>query len=69
MVNDAALRSVFEAYLHAPKHVPGAIFVDTSTVAPTLTAELTAQAKEHGIGKCVPCILRLDCAHVALWES
>ena len=38
--------------------------MDTSTVAPTLTAELAAQAMEHGIGKCVPSILRLDWARL-----
>ena len=58
MVNDAALRQVFGAYLAAPKRPAGSVFIDTSTVAPALTAELAAQAKEHGIGKCVP-LLRI----------
>ena len=54
MVNDAALRAVFEAFLNAPQHAQHPIFIDASTVAPSLTAELAARATARGIGECVP---------------
>ncbi|KAK9806504.1 hypothetical protein WJX73_004735 [Symbiochloris irregularis] len=49
LANDAALRSVFEAYINAPSRPKGASFVDCSTVAPKLTTELAEKAKAKGV--------------------
>ena len=46
---DAALESVFGAYIQAPSRPQGATYVDHSTVAPKLTAKLAEQAAAKGV--------------------
>ena len=47
--DDAALRHVFGEFMQA-RQQPGCTFVDTSTVAPPLTAELAQQAEAGAVG-------------------
>ena len=51
MVNDAALEATCGAYLDAPAHRPGAVYIDQSTVAPPLTTRLAERAEQQGIGE------------------
>ena len=49
MGDDAALRAVFGTYIAAPSRPEGAVYVDQSTVAPTLTTDLVHQAQAKGV--------------------
>jgi 3-hydroxyisobutyrate dehydrogenase-like beta-hydroxyacid dehydrogenase len=62
LVNDSALEAVFSDFLQGPPNA-GAVFVDCSTVLPSTTAKLAAQAADRGIAYCTcPIFGRPDAA-------